>query len=197
LHRISIVGTSCSGKTTLAGRLARALDIQHVELDAIFHLPDWRERDRSEFREIVARHASRDQWVIDGNYSVVRDIVWLRATTIIFLDLDFPLVMRRALARTLRRFWTQEPVCGDNRETLRSIFGPDGIPLWVIRTHRRNRLRYRELLRQDGDNGLCLIVLHCEQSVEAFCRRVEAEGWRAAVLAARNRQPAAGRSVRE
>jgi adenylate kinase family enzyme len=39
--RVSILGTSGSGKTTLARRLAAALDLPHLELDAVFHQPGW------------------------------------------------------------------------------------------------------------------------------------------------------------
>ena len=40
LTRVVVVGTTCSGKTTYAGRLARALGAQHVELDALYWLPE-------------------------------------------------------------------------------------------------------------------------------------------------------------
>jgi adenylate kinase family enzyme len=39
--RLVVVGTSGSGKTTMAAHLARALGVVHVELDALQHGPDW------------------------------------------------------------------------------------------------------------------------------------------------------------
>lgn len=38
-NRVVIIGTSCSGKTTLAGTLAAALATPHIELDALHWLP--------------------------------------------------------------------------------------------------------------------------------------------------------------
>ena len=42
-----------AGKTTLARRLAAALEVPHVELDAIFHQPGWTELPVEEFPERV------------------------------------------------------------------------------------------------------------------------------------------------
>ena len=59
--RIHIVGTSGSGKTTLARKVAGALEIPHVELDAIRHQANWIELPDDEFvaraRDIAAVEA--------------------------------------------------------------------------------------------------------------------------------------------
>jgi adenylate kinase family enzyme len=38
---VLIAGTAGAGKSTLARRIAAALDIPHVEIDALFHGPQW------------------------------------------------------------------------------------------------------------------------------------------------------------
>ena len=43
------------------------------------------------------------RWAVDGNYSAVRDIVWGRADTLVWLDYPFPVVMRQLTRRTLKR----------------------------------------------------------------------------------------------
>ena len=56
---------------------------------------------------------------------------------------ETPLVFSRALMRTVRRLISGEILYGDNRESFRASFlHPDGIPWWVIRTHRRRRREY-------------------------------------------------------
>ena len=40
-ERINVVGTSCSGKSTLARALAERLNAPYIELDAIFWDRDW------------------------------------------------------------------------------------------------------------------------------------------------------------
>jgi len=74
-QRISVVGTTGSGKTTLSERLVDCLGVPHVELDALHWGPNWTELDLETFRAKVARIVQRDAWVIDGNYSAVRELV--------------------------------------------------------------------------------------------------------------------------
>ena len=40
-QRLHVVGTTCSGKSTLAARLADALQVSVVELDALNCQPGW------------------------------------------------------------------------------------------------------------------------------------------------------------
>lgn len=147
MRRIVIVGSSCAGKTTLARAIAERRSIRHVELDAHHWAPDWVERDDAEMRRTVDDATRDGSWVADGNYAVVRDILWPRADTIIWLDYGFPLVFSRAFRRTLRRGVTREPVFSGNVESLRRGFlSTDSILLWVIRTHGARHRRYRAML---------------------------------------------------
>ena len=69
-------------------RAARArLGVSHIELDAIRHQPSWQELPDDEFRSRVAVLIDADGWVVDGNYGAVRDLVWSRADTVVWLDL--------------------------------------------------------------------------------------------------------------
>ncbi len=156
--RVAVVGSSCSGKTTLARRISFACGIPHVELDAIYWLPNWTPRPIDEFRAAIETAVSGDQWVIDGNYGKVRDIIWPRATDIVWLNLPFARVFWRALTRTTRRVITQEELFSGNRETIRTaLLGRDSLLWWVIRTHRRRRRTYEKLLRRSSD---CRFVVH-------------------------------------
>jgi adenylate kinase family enzyme len=145
--RVSVVGTSCSGKTTLARKIAEANGIPHVELDAIYWRADWKPLPVEEFRRAVEVQVAADEWVVDGNYSKVRDLIWPRATHLVWLNLPFPIVFWRAVSRTLSRVITQEELFAGNRETFRrAIFDRDSILWWVIRTHRRRAREYRQLI---------------------------------------------------
>ena len=143
--RIAIVGTSCSGKTTLAGQLAEVLGRTHIELDALHWGPNWSVR--PEFPALVAEAVSADEWIVDGNYRGVRDLVWRRATGIVWLNYPFGVVFCRALTRTVGRLISREAVYAGNRESLRGAFlTADGIPWWVIRTHGKRRREYPVVL---------------------------------------------------
>ena len=63
-QRIIIIGTSCSGKTTLAQQVSQQLAIKHVELDELHWLPGWQEREPAVFRQMVTDVVSGDSWVV-------------------------------------------------------------------------------------------------------------------------------------
>ncbi|ROO53057.1 hypothetical protein EDC02_8015 [Micromonospora sp. Llam0] len=100
---MSVMGVPGSGKSTLAAELAVRLGVPHIELDALFHQQDWQPTPEPEFRERVAAAVSGDGWVVDGNYSTVRDLIWWRADTVIWFDLPRRQVMEQIVRRTVRR----------------------------------------------------------------------------------------------
>jgi adenylate kinase family enzyme len=146
IARVIVIGTSCVGKTMFAQALARALSFPHVELDSLHWQPNWIPRPPEEFRALTTQALAQDCWITDGNYGAVRDLVWSRATTIIWLNYSFPVVLWRALTRTIRRVLTQEELFSGNRESLRMAFlSRESILWWVITTFHRRRRQYRQL----------------------------------------------------
>lgn len=151
--RFVVVGTSGSGKTTFAKALAAKLEVPRIELDALHWLPDWVEREPGDFRALVAQAIEPERWVVDGNYSVVRDILWPRATDIVWLNFGQATVYTRVLARTLRRSLTRERLWAGNTESLRRAFlTRDSILLWALNTYGRNRVKCARL-REDPAFG--------------------------------------------
>ena len=53
MERIAVVGSSGAGKTTVARQLADRFDLEHIELDAIFHQPGWEPLPDDQFIERV------------------------------------------------------------------------------------------------------------------------------------------------
>lgn len=153
MQRINVIGTSCSGKTTLARALAARLDLPYVELDALFWGPDWTPVPDDTFRARVTAAASQPRWVIDGSYSVIRPITWGRADTVVWLDYAMPLLLSRWARRTAARIRSREecwPGTG-NRESIRNALRTDGLLFWIIRTHRPRRRRVLEALTERPD----------------------------------------------
>ncbi|HET9347333.1 MAG TPA: hypothetical protein VFO05_16695 [Candidatus Limnocylindrales bacterium] len=138
-RRVAVIGTSGSGKSLFAGALATRLGVPHVELDALFWLPDWQAPDLDAFRAKVEAATSGEGWVVDGNYSKVRDLVFGRIDTVVWLDLPLRTCLRRVVVRTLDRARRRELLWGTNREGLRSLVGRDSLVWWVLTTHRRRR----------------------------------------------------------
>ena len=158
-RRTVVVGTSCCGKTTFSRRLAELLNRPHVELDALHWGPNW--TPNPDFAERVAAATAAEEWIVDGNYTMVRDLTWRRATALVWLNFSIPIVFWRSLARTCRRIRSGEEICNGNRETVvRSFFHWDGIPWWVLRTFHFRRCELRALLRQPEFGHLQLFELH-------------------------------------
>jgi adenylate kinase family enzyme len=159
-RRAAVVGTSGSGKTTLAGRLAQRLGVPHVELDALHWDPDWTEVPREVFCTRVSQALDGDAWTTDGNYSAVRDIVWQRADTIVWLDYPLPLIMSRVIRRTLRRTLTRQELWNGNRERLSTaLFSRDSIVLWSLTTYGRRRREYPLLFARPEYAHLSIVHL--------------------------------------
>ncbi len=59
----------------------RKLKAPRIELDALHWLPNWAERDKLEFLSLVAKATEGDRWVVDGNYSFARDLLWPKQPT--------------------------------------------------------------------------------------------------------------------
>jgi adenylate kinase family enzyme len=167
--RISVVGTCGVGKTTLAHALAERLGLVDVELDVLSWGSNWTMRPDDVFRADVTNAAAGDRWVIDGNYSKVRDIVWARADTVVWLDYSFARVFTRLLWRTLRRAFTREELWHGNRESLRmSFLSRESILLWAIKTHRRRHREYSELLARPEDGRLIVVRLCCPREASRW-----------------------------
>lgn len=170
-QRISIVGTTGSGKTTLARKISQRCHIPHIELDALHWNSNWTAASDQVFQERVTQ-ALKECWAIDGNYSKVRDIIWSQADTVVFLDYSFWLVMKRLLRRTLWRSLKQEELWNGNHEELRSFFSQDSIVLWMLKTYRRNRRKYPVLLLQPEYAHLAVVHLQSPQMIDKWLLNV-------------------------
>jgi adenylate kinase family enzyme len=84
-QRISVVGTTGSGKTTVARQISGCLKLPYIELDALYWDENWTGVSDPIFRERFISAVRAEQWVIDGNYSRIRSLVWDRADTVVYL----------------------------------------------------------------------------------------------------------------
>jgi adenylate kinase family enzyme len=143
--RIVVVGTTSSGKSTLAEQLARRIGGRFIELDALHWEPNWVEAKPEVLHERVEATIRSGAWVVAGNYHVVRDIVWQRAEAIIWLDYPFHIVFWRLLTRTIRRAVTREELWNGNREPFWQHFklwSDESLFHWLFKTYWRRKREY-------------------------------------------------------
>jgi adenylate kinase family enzyme len=133
-------------KSTFARLLSDRTELPIVELDKLYWAPGWKPVDPDTFRRRVLENTSSDGWIVVGNYGAVRDTLWPRATTVLWLNYGFALTFSRAMRRTVRRAVTREELWNGNRESIRrSFFSRESILWWVITTHRRRREEFTRL----------------------------------------------------
>ena len=172
VRRVSVVGTSGAGKSTLSRALADALDADVVELDSVFHQPDWVPLPREEFRRRVAAMVAGERWVIDGNYtSQIQDLVWARADTVVWLDLPRRTVMRRIIWRSFLRAAARTELWNGNRERWRNLFSLDkekSVIAWAWQTYAANRAKLEAARADQGNSHLEFVRLENPGAVRRF-----------------------------
>ena len=173
--RIVVVGTSGAGKTTLARRIAALLGVPHVELDAINWQSGWRDLARHDPEEFVRRvneAIEAEAWVVDGNYGPVRDRIWQRATHLVWLDYERPVIMARVISRSLIRAILRTELWAGNRERWRHMLRPSHPIRWAWSTWDRRRRETAELLAQRECAHLVVLRLRRPREVESAVNRL-------------------------
>lgn len=166
--RINVRGGG--GKTTLARALAAKLHLPFIELDALFWLPNWQERDAEDFRQKTqeAIESAPAGWVVDGNYTEsLEDLVLRQADTIVWLNLPWRVVFWRILIRSILRARDKQIVCGSNTESWRALLSRDSLWWWYIAN--RGRLIQRgERLLPMVPLGVPVVEIRSRKGLDAF-----------------------------
>lgn len=160
--RVLVAGTSGAGKTTYGRAAAGVLGLPHVEIDALFHGPDW--TPRSSFAADVDAFSAGAAWVTEWMYSAVRAVLAERADLMLWLDLPRGRVMVQVTRRTLvRRAGRQELWNGNVEPPLRTILhDADHIIRWAWRTHAKNTARVLQLAASRPDLPIVRVRSHRE-----------------------------------
>jgi len=158
--RIVVVGTTSSGKSTLAEQLAIKFGYDFIELDALHWEPNWQEALPEVFRERVRDRVQAPAWVVAGNYHSVRDLIWTQAEAIVWLDYPLLIVFRRLTRRNFTRWWRRELLWGTNYEpfwTHFKLWSDDSLYHWLFKTYWRRKKETPQLLAEPEHHHLKLI----------------------------------------
>lgn len=173
-NRVVIIGSSGCGKTTLAKVLSSKWGLAMCDLDELAWMPNWIERDRAKERADVEKVVANEKWVIAGNYSRHRDLIWVNADLIIWLDLPLLTCLWRGFRRSIKNILLDRSLCNGNYDSFRRLFRWDNrsIIYWIYSNHKKKRMRYLKLLDQEKDPKLPKhIHLRTRKSVKAWLRQ--------------------------
>ena len=172
-----VVGRTGSGKTTLARELATLLGVPHVELDSLYFGPGFSTAPLDVLRERTTAAIAGDRWVTDGNKRAVRDLVWPRADTIVWLDYSLGVSLwrlgKRARWRTAQL--TAEAAKTGRRAGLpRQLLAAARGVLTALRSHAGQRREYRQLFADPVNAHLAVARLDSPRATREWLARVTA-----------------------
>lgn len=122
-----------------------------------------------EFQARVRAAIAEEAWVMDGNYSRIRNLVWARAETVVYLNYSFGRVFWQLLNRTLCRSISKEELWHGNRETLQnSLFSRDSIMYWMLSTYHRRRRQYAARFQQPEFAHLRVVHLRSPKETKVW-----------------------------
>jgi energy-coupling factor transporter ATP-binding protein EcfA2 len=174
-QRIVIIGRTGSGKTTLARQLAAALGVPHVELDSLYFGPDFSTAPLDVLRERTRLAIAGERWVTDGNKKAVRDLVWPRADTLIWLDYSLGVSLWRLGKRAIRRTSTlkeQAAGSGGKQALPRQMLSAAKGVLTALRSHMGQRREYPILFARPENQHLAVLRLRSPRAAQRWLRRV-------------------------
>jgi energy-coupling factor transporter ATP-binding protein EcfA2 len=173
-ERILILGRTGSGKTTLARALAGALEVPHVELDSLYFGPDFSTTPLPLLRERTSAAIAGDRWVTDGNKRAVRDLVWPRADTVVWLDYPLAVSLWRLARRARRRtasIRAQAAEAHDATAVPRQLLAAANGVLTALRSHAGQRREYLRLFAEPANAHLALVRLRSPRATRRWLAR--------------------------
>jgi adenylate kinase family enzyme len=171
MRKIAVFGLPGTGKTTLALRLARFLDVPCHDLDCVLFTRDGA-LPLDEFRARAAALTETGAWVIDGNYSKLADVTWHRADAVIWLDYSLPLIVSRITRRNLRRLAGREPTPDGASGWRCAFFSKRSVLANAVRKYVRNRRKYAEQLAETARLGVRVLRFRTPGQAEQWLRTV-------------------------
>ena len=176
-ERILILGGTGSGKTTLARELAAALHVPHVELDSLYFGPEFSTAPLPLLRERTSAAIAGDRWVTDGNKRAVRDLVWPRADTIVWLDYPLALRLWRLAKRARRRtsvLKAQAAETGGQTGLARQVLAAARGVLTALRSHAGQRREYPRMFAEPANRHLAVVRLRSPRATRQWLARATA-----------------------
>ena len=171
MKRINVIGTSGSGKSQFSSRLATKLEIQYIEMDAIFWLPNWQHLELEDFIAVLKPLLEQESWVLDGNQSKTNSFKWQYVDTIVWLDYGFFRTFRQMLVRSVKRAYSKQEVwqgTGNKESFRRNFFSSDSVVLWMLHNYWKTKKKYAKLFSNPPAPEIKYVRITSPKQAEEF-----------------------------
>ncbi len=156
--KISIIGGSGTGKTTLSNNLGKSLNLPIFHIDGINYLPNWVQRDKSERDKIILEITSKDRWIIDGTYRSTLEERIKRSDLVIYLDYSTFAQIKGILTRALKNGKKEKPEIPGCKEQMNFSFFS-----WVLLWRTIKRKEIIEIINNNCNTDNLLIFKNRKQ----------------------------------
>ena len=156
--RINVTGNAGAGKSTLARRISRALQLPLIEMDRIVWESGWQPVPSEMRRDRLLPLLEGDSWIVDGVSRHARH----QADLVIFLDLPPLLCAWRCAKRGWKHSFLTRPELPDNCPEWRII--PTLIRIIFSFPQRAKPLILKDIAERNADD----IVIANQAQIDAF-----------------------------
>ena len=146
--KIAIIGCAGSGKTTLALKLKKKLNLPLYHLDQYYWKPNWERVDAESFAQAHRELCNQDSWIIEGSYTKWLPVRAEAADCIIFLDVPRMVCLWRVVKRSF--IHRGEEIEGSPKGCFQRIMSRKYFEflLWIWNYETRNRREILAILTQ-------------------------------------------------
>ncbi|WP_299380777.1 hypothetical protein [uncultured Kiloniella sp.] len=171
MKRINVIGTSGSGKSTVARNLASILDCPHVEMDIFHWKPNWKNASKKEFLSDIVESTSGLSWVLDGNYNHTQSIKWANVDTVVWVDYSWVRTLYQASKRAVIRAVMKKenwPGTGNVESFRKTFFSRDSVLLWTMKSYKDNKVYYEKIIENKEYSHINFIRLTSPRETKRF-----------------------------
>lgn len=146
MKKISIIGASGSGKTSLGRAISKKSGYPLLDMDDIYWLPGWIKVEDSLIREKLKKHVSQESWIVTGNATTLStELIWPDVDELIWLDFPLRTLLWRGFKRGLYSLIFSREICNGNFETWGRFLSKKSILLWIYSTFDKRQREYEKI----------------------------------------------------
>jgi len=149
-NKVYIIGPEASGKSTLARVLSKKLKIKHYDLDDVV----WKRRyDEKRTKKLRLKKLNliikKKKWIIEGIFGGWTEPVFKSSDLVIVLNLDYSILIKNLLKRSLFKRFKYEKEKTNIKQTLKLV---KHVKKYRFRDHVKSYSGHKKLINKHNCN---------------------------------------------